>query len=1228
MTTAGFKRNSESHYHVKSNHRIGREDSQISIGSNININRFFHNYHSQAHSQLSNKIQNGSTVVNASSNFHASDWLHHSFSTCGIGDSIPGIRINLSNASNEFYHDAFNGHCNLSGLVRNNGDNQADSKLSRHCKPDFSTKSSYFLNSKNLPTYPSALASELGNQSDYKFDNASIRPNSFLPSLFNNSLSPIKPNKRLAQSHKIKSFPENQPNSKSFKTQIPKCSPSTMESPQPKINNDFRTSTPLHNHPHERQRKILLKTPNPKTLAPPPRTNNNYRVVKNTNTHKAPPNVEIIKTEIDLEIDKLFPQGLFRGIRTRFGTIALYHYRRIVNTCFTVKKANMDKSYLFNCLNHNVIPKFLNIKVGDPNNTRQISSNSEFQRITLRNLIRGKTTSIKRLNKLRVLSTKILSKITGEKIFDILLKKVESLILPKIAQTLITHDKKFNKLMLTSKNINMEVNEKYITNLSSHVLSQDEIITLGNGLKFVLGPNKFNENTAFVELESAISSLEYSNDPDIDFQALGNSLYGDVTKFHTNFKNNKPPFNITSKQMTAIKRLAENTNIVVSKPDKGNGVVLMDKQDYIAKIKKILSDTSKFKKVKNDDPYRMVINLESKITADLKNLKNEHLLSEKKYWELRPSGSRPCILYGLPKVHKKEAPLRPILSAVNSPAHSLAQWLVPRLTPITVNDFTISNTLQFAKEVSDSDLYKHYLASFDVVSLFTNIPLDESIKIIMKANMSGKLTVEFDNDTLFKMLTHLTKDCSFIFNEELYTQIDGVAMGSPLGPALANLFMVDFEEKYVKNCTENFKPLFYKRYVDDMLLAFNNEKDSDLFLEYMNSKHKNIKFTADKEENNRIDFLDVTIHKFNDHIETSVFRKKTFTGLLTRYNSHLFDMYKENLIQCLLYRGFKICSTKTKFENEVIFLKDLFKKNLFPKEILEKGIKKFRSKIPIYREKEQNKVLALNKSFHQDDQAVIPESEQYRIINLPYLGKASMSLKRAIKRSFRLFSPNTKVRIVFSATQTIGNFFKFKDKVDPDLRSRVIYKFSCSACAADYVGSTKRHVRTRVAEHLGISAIKGIPVASSTVPPTGPTSSVRQHLFETGHKFTTENFEVIDSAKNHRKLLILEALHIKRTNPSLNSKLTPFKLNIFKKPFPKNEGILDNKDIKTDILDAIMDNFINNNARHQTKLNSSTLTSTYNHSTRTKNNPRTHLPSQPTRPLLQKSHPPKTTPPY
>ena len=137
------------------------------------------------------------------------------------------------------------------------------------------------------------------------------------------------------------------------------------------------------------------------------------------------------------------------------------------------------------------------------------------------------------------------------------------------------------------------------------------------------------------------------------------------------------------------------------------------------------------------------------------------------------------------------------------------------------------------------------MCSFDVVSLYTNIPVDQTIEICLNKLFKECDTVNnITREQMKRLLHYCVKLNHFTFDNKFYDQRDGVAMGSPLGPILANIFMTDLENKVFTKFQGNL-PTFYKRYVDDIFLVFNDRDDSELFLEFMNCQHSNIKFTLE-----------------------------------------------------------------------------------------------------------------------------------------------------------------------------------------------------------------------------------------------------------------------------------------------------------------------------------------------------------------------------------------------
>ena len=340
-------------------------------------------------------------------------------------------------------------------------------------------------------------------------------------------------------------------------------------------------------------------------------------------------------------------------------------------------------------------------------------------------------------------------------------------------------------------------------------------------------------------------------------------------------------------------------------------------------IKSLLSDNTKFIPLNIDQNkwLNYIVNVEKKLKKHFKTLQKDNKMSEDEFKSICPIGTRPGILYGQPKVHKtviNNIPqFRPILAAINTPVYKLAKYLISILSPLTVNDYTVKDSFTFAKEVINFD-HNLFMASLDVKLLFTNIPIDETIKNavddLFSSNMyRGKLS---KSEPCY-LLQLATSESSFIFVKILYKEIDGVAMGLSLGPTLANAFLCHYEKLWLDSCPPEFKPVVYRRYVDDIFVLFKSKDHLLLFAKYMNTKHKNLKFTFDFEQNNSFSFLDVKITRGSNGFSTSVFCKATFSGVFTNFYSFIFESYKIVLIFTLLFRCFTICSDMQSFHLEV-----------------------------------------------------------------------------------------------------------------------------------------------------------------------------------------------------------------------------------------------------------------------------------------------------------------------
>ena len=395
-------------------------------------------------------------------------------------------------------------------------------------------------------------------------------------------------------------------------------------------------------------------------------------------------------------------------------------------------------------------------------------------------------------------------------------------------------------------------------------------------------------------------------------------------------------------------------------------------------MENFLSDQSKFQKItiKDDNLLNFITSQEKRIDKIYKKLVDSNSMSEETRRHLKPMGTRPEKMYGSCKVHKKCVdgcpPFRAILSALQTPTYKLAKCLVPILEPLTTNKYTVKDSFKFATEIVEQDS-NNFMGSLVIDSLFTNIPLEETIEICTNNLFKNKDIVHGLKKSEFKdLLSIATKESYFTFNNILYKQIDGVAMGSPLGPSLANAFLTHHEQDWLDSSPLEYRPLYYRRYVDDIFVLFKSSDHLKRFQSYLNSCHVSMSFTIETEQENKISFLDVNVIREQGEFITSVYRKPTFSGVYTHFDSFLPDTYKIGMIYTLANRCFRICSSWSMFHQQLILLREIFKKNGNPENFIDRCFKLFLDRIHILKEK-------------------VPtvEKKPLRLV-LPYLGNISL----------------------------------------------------------------------------------------------------------------------------------------------------------------------------------------------------------------------------------------------
>ena len=471
---------------------------------------------------------------------------------------------------------------------------------------------------------------------------------------------------------------------------------------------------------------------------------------------------------------------------------------------------------------------------------------------------------------------------------------------------------------------------------------------------------------------------------------------------------------------------------------------------------------------------------------------------------LTPYNSLIPQIYGLPKIHKEGCPMRPIVCTIDSPSYQLAKFITKILAPLTGHtDTFIGNSTQFVEESKQWELDpQDLMISFDIKSLFTSVPINVVMTILME-RLEADSTLGDRTALDPYQICQLTEKCLgstyFAFQGQIYQQIQGTAMGSPLSPVIANIFMEDFETTAL--VTADYQPIakVWKRYVDDTFVIWPHGREKlNAFLQHMNSLHPNISFTMEIEKDHKIAFLDVMIERENNRLKTTVYRKPTHTNLYLNFRSNHHPRIKFGIVQCLKHRAKKICSEET-VETELELLSKVFVANGYP----QKKVRELMNK--------EDKKIKRDPSVNDSE----VEGKKLLLV-LPYIQGLSERIARTCHQ--------LNVRTAFTSRPTLRNLLvDVKGKPPSESRLGVVYSIPCN-CGRVYIGETSRSLDVRRSEHK--RAVKSM----------DSKNAIAVHIIENmDHQIQWEDSRVIEFEKNWYKRRVKEALWIKITTNCMNT---------------------------------------------------------------------------------------------
>ena len=446
-------------------------------------------------------------------------------------------------------------------------------------------------------------------------------------------------------------------------------------------------------------------------------------------------------------------------------------------------------------------------------------------------------------------------------------------------------------------------------------------------------------------------------------------------------------------------------------------------------------------------------------------------------------------------------------SVVHKTVKFLAKILKPVETFYSAHCFRDSFNAVDKLNRIDYNSGKLVFGSLDVVSLFTNVPIKDCIKVIHDAIEKGDVSVDLDKILLCKLLEICVCDIQFLFDRKYYTQIDGVAMGSPLGPVLANIFVGHIEKHILE--ASNRDIVIYGRYVDDILVGARSFYCIEELATRLNAVHPNIQFTVEFENDDSISFLDIKIEKRLHNLSLSWYHKETWSGSFLHYTSYVPTSWKTGLLKGFKYRILRICS-KDNLSKAVTELTGIFTKNGYPYDFIKDN---FIDYTP-------------NKNIKTIEAPKKPVT-----ISLPYLGEERSHIwRRRIKHYVESVYPAVRVAFHWDTTQAIH--FSQKDKLAKEDIPGVVYYFAC-ACSENYVGRTECCLRERISQHIPGWLQRGQRCRPRSN--KAPESAITRHLMGCSNDTNDAKkwFKIIHKGLNYNMNRILEALEIMHRAPSL-----------------------------------------------------------------------------------------------
>jgi transposase-like protein len=607
-----------------------------------------------------------------------------------------------------------------------------------------------------------------------------------------------------------------------------------------------------------------------------------------------------------------------------------------------------------------------------------------------------------------------------------------------------------------------------------------ELDLLNKGLKYNISfkRKKWMETLA-LEAETAISKLPTPEQDHMRYQVAHNIKLLYKQQYSRNGFNTQQAVQERRTINNIKKKLTEN-NAVVLKADKGNSMVIIHADEYHNKIRDFIT-TNKFSITNND----LTNNFQKQIRHTVNNCST--IIPKDRKWlytSLNPSAP---VIRGLPKIHKDNIPIRPVINWKQAPAYKLAKFssqLLQTHIPLP-NTFNVKNSLHLMNDLMEIPYQQDIqLVSFDIENMYSNIPTNELYHIIRSRCFEQRLEKKLTDEIL--SVTHaILQQNYFQFQDSCYVQKTGLAMGAPTSSILSEFYLQHMEQNKIFEILTAHNVLGLFRYVDDILIVFNSNKTN--IHEVFNSFNKlspTLKFTMEAESNNQINFLDITIQKETDKFTFNMYRKPTATDtIIPRSSCHPPD-HKQAAIRYMVNRLNTYNLTNSNKIQEHGVIRQILHSNGYDPSVTTRHNKR---KKPVLKQNEN------------------------KWAKFTYIGKET----KFITKLFR----DSPIQISYTTNNTISKILSTKQshtRTYNRFHNSGIYRLTCPDCGMKYVGQTGRPFHVRFQEHF-----RDFKYNNSK-------SKFATHLLENNHSIGPINdiMEILYTTTKGRLMDTIEKFHI------------------------------------------------------------------------------------------------------